>query len=133
MAAQRVVIAVVVLAGMAIAAWLVLAGQPTRPERGTVRVVEGPATPAAQPPMATPSGAPMITPRPDVLRALRLPATTPITSITRDDPREGVVCGSVAAAEGRTTRFVYLRSAAMAALDDGDAAFEPLSRRLCGS
>jgi len=130
--ALRRMIAIAVL-GVAIAAWLVLLPARPAPDRGKVRVTgrEAPLRPAT--PRAAPSAMPVIAARPEVLRALRLPLTTPVTGITRDDPREGIVCGSVLVRSGSRTRFVYLGSAAMAALDDGDVGFEALHRRVCGS
>ncbi|MEH3039165.1 MAG: hypothetical protein PGN21_03735 [Sphingomonas paucimobilis] len=98
-----------------------------------MRVVERGAPVLPDAPIPAPSTALVVAVQPDVLRALRLPATAAITGIARDDPREGIVCGSVAVPGGTPARFVYLGTAGMAAMDDGDTAFETLRRRLCGS
>lgn len=58
--------------------------------------------------------------RDTLLAALRLPDDTAITDIVRDDPRRGVVCGSLLRSGARdASRFVVFAHARMGALDDG--------------
>lgn len=114
------------------------AGSGVKPRGDPVTVVGAGSPVSIAPPVASPVEAGAVRPQENptqdapILHALALPAGTALRNLATVDPAQRVVCGEVAAPPtAPDRRFVYLRVAGLAAIDDGSAEFARMRERLC--